>query len=72
VSHGSPWHIGASRTPATRPWVDEVAERRDHYLYYNGHGDLAAEANSSGVVTATHGYDAFGAPLDTPPANATS
>jgi RHS repeat-associated protein len=50
----------------------EVANRRDHYLYYNGHGDLAAEANASGVVTATHTYDAFGAPLDTPPANGTS
>jgi RHS repeat-associated protein len=42
------------------------------YLYYDGHGDLAAEANSSGTVTATHTYDPFGAPLDTPPANTTS
>jgi len=42
------------------------------YLYYSDHGDLAAEANAAGTSTATHGYDAFGAPLDTPPANATS
>jgi uncharacterized protein RhaS with RHS repeats len=42
------------------------------YLYYDGHGDLAAEANSSGTVTAAHSYDPFGALLDAPPANATS
>jgi RHS repeat-associated protein len=41
------------------------------YLYYSGHGDLAAEANASGVRTASHTYDPFGAPLDTPPANKT-
>lgn len=37
------------------------------YLYYNAHGDLAAEANSSGTRTALHTYDPFGAPLDTAP-----
>lgn len=42
------------------------------YLYYDGHGDLAAESNSSGSRTASHSYDPFGAPLETPPANATS
>lgn len=42
------------------------------YLYYDGHGNLAAEADSSGTVTTTHTYDPFGAPLDTPPANTTS
>ena len=41
------------------------------YLYYNGHGDLAAEVDQSGASTATHAYDPFGAPLDTPPANST-
>jgi RHS repeat-associated protein len=42
------------------------------YLYYNGHGDLAAEASSTGTATATHTYDAWGSPNDTPPADATS
>jgi RHS repeat-associated protein len=42
------------------------------YLFYNGHGDLAAETNSAGTATAIHTYDAFGGPSDTPPANATS
>jgi RHS repeat-associated protein len=42
------------------------------YLYYSGHGDLAAEANSAGVMTATHSYDAFGTPIDSAPANSTS
>jgi RHS repeat-associated protein len=44
------------------------------YLYYDGHGNLAAEADSSGNITSggEHTYDPFGAPLDTPPANATS
>jgi RHS repeat-associated protein len=41
------------------------------YLYYSGHGDLAAEANASGTRTTSHTYDPFGAPLDTPPANKT-
>ena len=30
------------------------------YLYYSGHGDLAAEAGGSGI--ATHAYDAWGVP----------
>jgi RHS repeat-associated protein len=42
------------------------------YLYYDGHGNLALEANSLGTVTASHTYDPFGAPLDAPPANVTS
>jgi hypothetical protein len=41
------------------------------YLYYDAHGDDAAEANSSGTLTASHSYDPFGAPLDTVPPNAT-
>ena len=41
------------------------------YLYFNGHGDLAAEANQSGTRTAAATYDPFGAVLQTPPANAT-
>ncbi len=36
------------------------------YLYYNGHGDLAAEADGSGTRIASHTYDPFGAPTDTP------
>jgi RHS repeat-associated protein len=42
------------------------------YLYYNGHGDLAAEADSAGSRTTLHTYDPFGAPLDAPPADSTS
>jgi RHS repeat-associated protein len=42
------------------------------YLHYNAHGDLAAETNGSGSLSASHSYDAFGVPLDTPPANATA
>jgi RHS repeat-associated protein len=49
----------------------EVAKGRDHCLYYNGHGDLAAEADGSGTRTALHTYDPFGAPLDAPPTNST-
>ena len=41
------------------------------YLYYDAHGNLAAEANNSGSQTANHTYDPFGAPTDTPPANTT-
>jgi RHS repeat-associated protein len=51
--------------------VREVAKGRDHYLYYNGHGDLAAEADASGTRTALHTYDPFGAPIDTQPSNQT-
>jgi RHS repeat-associated protein len=42
------------------------------FLYYNGHGDLAADANTSGTRTATDTYDPFGAPLETQPANSTA
>jgi RHS repeat-associated protein len=59
-------------SPTTAPSALEVTNRRDHYLYYNGHGDLAAEADASGSRTALHTYDPFGAPTDAPPANSTS
>ncbi len=39
------------------------------YLYYNGHGDLAAEANNSGTRTAAYAYDPFGVVLQPPPTN---
>lgn len=34
------------------------------FLYYNGHGDLAIEADPAGSTLATHTYDPFGTPLD--------
>jgi RHS repeat-associated protein len=42
------------------------------FLYYSGHGDLAAEASLAGTRTADFSYDPFGAPLQAPPENATS
>jgi RHS repeat-associated protein len=39
------------------------------FHYYNGHGDLAAEADVSGNRTAAYTYDPFGAPLESVPAN---
>lgn len=42
------------------------------YLYYDAHGNLAGEANSSGTLTGNHTYDPFGAPLDSAPSNATT
>ena len=42
------------------------------YQYFNAHGDLAAEATSTGTRTATYTYDPFGAPNDTAPANTTT
>jgi RHS repeat-associated protein len=41
------------------------------FLYYDAHGNLAAEANTSGNQTANHTYDPFGGPLDTQPTNTT-
>jgi RHS repeat-associated protein len=41
------------------------------FHYYDGHGDLAAEADASGNRTASHSYDPFGAPLDSVVANQT-
>jgi RHS repeat-associated protein len=41
------------------------------FLYYDGHGNLAAEANSSGTLTANHTYDSFGAPNDSTLSNTT-
>jgi RHS repeat-associated protein len=42
------------------------------YLYYSGHGDLAAQADGTGAPTATYTYDPFGAPDDGVPANTTT
>jgi RHS repeat-associated protein len=39
------------------------------YRYYDGHGDLAAEADSSGNRTAAYTYDPFGIALQSPPAD---
>jgi RHS repeat-associated protein len=41
------------------------------YLYYDAHGNTAAEANTSGTLTASHTYDPFGAPTDGVPSNTT-
>ena len=40
-----------------------------HDLYYNGHGDLAAEADAGGTRITSSSYDPFGTPLGPPPAN---
>ncbi len=42
------------------------------YLYYSGHGDLAAEANALGTRTAAYSYDPFGAPNESVPDNTTT
>lgn len=42
------------------------------FHYYNGHGDLAAEADNSGNRTAAYTYDPFGTPLESVPANQTA
>jgi len=39
------------------------------FLYYNGHGDVAATANNGDVRSAAYSYDPFGAPLQGAPAN---
>jgi RHS repeat-associated protein len=41
------------------------------FLYHNGHGDLAAEASSTGTRTSTETYGAFGEPLAGQPTNTT-
>ena len=41
------------------------------YLYYDGHGNQVAQANSSGATTATQTYDAWGAPQASVTANST-
>ncbi len=41
------------------------------FLYFSGHGDLAAEADATGARTAVYSYDPFGAPLQSTPTNAT-
>ena len=42
------------------------------YLYYDGHGDLAGEADSTGTRTAAYSYDPFGATQETASANSTT
>lgn len=39
------------------------------FLYYNGHGDIAATALSNGVRAGSYTYDPFGAPDQSLPAN---
>ena len=41
------------------------------YLYFNGHGDLAAEANNAGSRTAAYTYDPYGGTLQPPALNST-
>jgi len=41
------------------------------YRYYNGHGDLAADADQAGNRANAYTYDSFGAALQTPAANST-
>lgn len=41
------------------------------YLYYNGHGDLAAHADDFGTRTNAFTYDAFGSPRQAQPPNKT-
>ena len=41
------------------------------FLYYNGHGDVAAAANAVGMRTNAYSYDPFGAPREGQPANTT-
>ena len=42
------------------------------FLYYDAHGDVAAETTTSPTGKTNYSYDPFGAPLQTPPANATT
>ena len=81
--HGGLFETNGSET-ITLADVDGVAGDLAHYagppttsssvsyLYHNGHGDLAAEANSSGTRTAAYTYDPFGAPKQSTPSNATT
>lgn len=39
------------------------------YLYYNGHGDLAATADQAGARSDVYTYEPFGAPRQTQPSN---
>ncbi|MFY9587619.1 MAG: PA14 domain-containing protein [Actinomycetota bacterium] len=41
------------------------------YLLFNGHGDVAAEADNAGTRTAAYTYDPFGGALQAPPSNTT-
>jgi RHS repeat-associated protein len=42
------------------------------FLYYSGHGDLAAEADTNGTRTNAYTYDPFGVPNESVPANSTT
>jgi RHS repeat-associated protein len=42
------------------------------FLYYNGHGDLAAEVDQAGSRTAAYTYDPFGSMVQAPAPNTTS
>jgi RHS repeat-associated protein len=42
------------------------------FLYYDGRGNTAAEADSTGTLTANHTYDPFGSPFDSVPSNTTT
>jgi len=42
------------------------------FLYYSGHGDLAADADSTGTRTAAYRYDPFGSLLQSTPTNTTT
>jgi RHS repeat-associated protein len=69
----SPGSLLLDRSPLLRLGPERASARfrtQRIYLYYNGHGDLAAEADASGNRTALHTYTPFGTPTDTPPANA--
>lgn len=39
------------------------------FVYYNGHGDVAAEANATGTRTSSYTYDPSGAPSEAQPSN---
>jgi RHS repeat-associated protein len=42
------------------------------FLYYNGHGDLAATTDTSGSRSNAYTYDPFGAPNESAPSNTTT
>jgi len=42
------------------------------YQYWNGHGDLAADADNTGARTNAYTYDPFGTPNQTTPTNTTT
>jgi len=62
---------GLRGEPDRQPSRRSVATSTVYFLYYDAHGNLAAEADASGNSTASHTYDPFGAPTDTQPSNTT-